>query len=184
MDVDRSGNQVFVRVPPQSPNISYDLEIKVPAKIDASVTSSAGEVTAADLQGNLDVEGGMCKIDLERIAGDISVRDAAGLVRVLEPGSGVTVNSNAGTLEFSSSRPLAGRYDLETNTGKISFDVPATSDLAVKAVSEAGKIIVSGFNGQEPLMNGIGSTFDATLGSGKGQASLQVNAGSIRIAAQ
>jgi hypothetical protein len=31
-------------------------------------------------------------------------------------------------------------------------------------------------------MNGIGSTFDATLGSGTGQASLQVDTGSIRIA--
>lgn len=184
VEVDRSSNQIFVRVPPQSPNISYDLEIKVPAKIDTSVTSSAGEVTAVDLQRNLDVEGCMCKIDLERIAGNISVRDAAGLVRVLEPGGDVTVNSNTGILEFSSIHPLIGRYDLETSTGKISFDIPATSDLAIKAVSNAGKIIVSGFNGQAPLMNGIGSTFDTMLGSGKGQASLQVNAGSIKMAAQ
>jgi hypothetical protein len=183
VEVDRSGNQVLVRVPSLSPNISYDLEIKVPVKMDANVTSSAGAVTAADLQGDLDVEGGMGKIDLERIAGNISVREAAGLVRVLEPGSNVTINSNAGSLEFSSNHPLAGRYDLETNTGKISFDIPAVSDLAVKAASDTGKIIVSGFDGQEPLMNGTGSTFDATLGSGKGQASLQVNAGSIRIAA-
>jgi hypothetical protein len=79
---------------------------------------------------------------------------------------------------------LAGRYDLETSTGKLSFDIPATSNLSIKAVSNAGKIIVSGFNGQAPLMNGMGSTFDTVLGSGKGQASLQVNAGSIKMAAQ
>jgi DUF4097 and DUF4098 domain-containing protein YvlB len=140
-------------------------------------------VTAVDLQDNLNVEGDLGKIDLERIAGNISVRNAAGLVRILEPGGDVTVNSNAGALEFSANRPLSGSYDLETNTGKISFDIPATSDLAVNAASDAGKILVSGLAGQGPLLNGIGSSFEVTLGSGKGQANLRVNAGSIDITA-
>ena len=183
VEVDRSGNKILVRAPSPTPNISYDLAITVPAKINAQVTSYAGAVSAADIQDNLDVEGDMDKIDLERIAGNISVRNAAGLVRILEPGGDVTVNSNAGALEFSASHPLAGSYDLETNTGKISFDIPATSDLAVKAASDTGKILVSGFAG-EPMRNRIGSSFEATLGSGKGQASLRVNAGSIEIAAR
>jgi hypothetical protein len=93
------------------------------------------------------------------------------------------VASPPGILEFSSSHPLAGKYDLDASTGKIGFDIPAASDLTIKAVSDAGKISVSGFDWQEPLMKGIGSTFDATLGSGTGQAILQVDTGSIRIAA-
>ncbi len=191
VEVEQSGNQIFVRVPSPSPpvalgspnNISYDLEIKVPSKIDASLTSSAGEVTASDLQGNIDVRINAGKVELNRIGGNITVQSETGLVQIADPGGDVTSGIGSGMLEFSSSHPLAGKYNLDDSTGKISFDIPAVSDLAVKAASDAGKISVSGFGGQEPLMNGIVSTFDATLGSGTGQASLQVNTGSIRIAA-
>jgi hypothetical protein len=191
VDVEQIGNQIFVRVPSQSPlvalgslsNISYDLEIKAPSKIDASLTSSAGVVTASDLQGNIDVRANAGKVELNGIGGNIAVQSETGLVQIVDPGCDVTSGIGSGILDLSSSHLLAGKYDLDDSTGKISFDIPAASDLTIKAVSDAGKISVSGFDAQKPLMNGIGSTFDATLGSGKGQASLQVDTGSIRIAA-
>jgi hypothetical protein len=98
VDVEQIGNQIFVRVPSPSSlvtlgslnSISYDLEIKTPATIDASLTSSAGAVTASDLQDNLDVRAKAGKVELNRIGGNIAVQSETGLVQIIDPGGDVT----------------------------------------------------------------------------------------------
>ena len=184
VEVTRSGNQIFVRVPANSLNsISYDLEIKAPPKLDASITSNTGAVFASDLQGSLEIRANTGKVDLERIGGNIHLQNDTGSVRILDPGGDVTAKTGSGSLAFSARQGVSGKYDLEAGTGKISFDVPATSDLAINASSDTGSISVSGLNGGEPGRKGIGNTFAAKLGNGKGLANLWVGTGTIRIGA-
>lgn len=184
VEVTRSGNQIFVRVPASSLNsISYDLEIKVPPKLDASITSITGAVFASDLQGGLEIRANTGKVDLKRIGGNVSVINDTGLIRILEPGGDVTAKTRSGSLDCSARRPLAGKYDLKANTGKIRFSLPVASDLAIRASSDAGRISVSGFGGNKTDRDGVGGSFDGKLGSGKGQALLQVDTGSIVITA-
>lgn len=184
VEVKRSGNEVFVRTLNGGlDNISFDLEVGVPAKLDAVIYSQAGYVSASDLQGGLDIRANTGRVELKRIGGNIDVQNDTGSVRVLDPGGDVAVKTESGSLTLSASRPLSGNYDLAAGAGKISFDVPAASDLAIKASSETGSISTSGFNDGESARKGIGDTFGAKLGNGEGLANLRVDTGTIKIRA-
>lgn len=181
----RSGSEITVAAPDTGFDrlVSYDLEIMAPPGLDTSVANALGEVAARDLQSNLEITGGG-RIVLQRVAGNLTVRNQSGSIEITEPGGDVTASAGLGTIIVTASRPLSGSYKLDCDSGRIEFELPAESDLALSAATDLGRVSVSGLPGSDSLEEGGGaSEYGATLGSGKGRADLRVETGSIEISA-
>lgn len=179
----RSGSEITVTPPDTgfAKAVSYDLEIMAPPGLDARVSNALGAVTGRDLQSNLEITG-VGRIVLERVAGNLTVKNQNGSTEIAEPGGDVTVSSGLGRIAVTAKHPLSGRYKLDCDSGQIDFQLPAESDLVLNATADLGKVSVSGLPGSDSLEEGgRHSNYSATLGSGKGRADLHVKTGSIEI---
>lgn len=182
----RQEGGVLIMVPEDtnqaSRQVLTDLKVMVPGHIDVLVDSAIGRVIAENLEINLKVNGGVGSVELSRIGGNIEVVNNTGQIKVADPGSNITATTNTGSLEVSSASPLAGNYDLQSNTGRVNLTLPKDSDLAIRAESRTGRVSVQGLpdgGGQ----GGPGDQYSHTLGSGKGTADLRVGTGAIKITA-
>lgn len=184
-EIGRNGSRVFVRVPAADSgrrNVVTDLEVAVPAGIDVRVESGISRVAAENINNNLSVIGNTGTVELKQIGGNLIVENNTGRIVVYEPGGDVRAKTNTGTVEVSSTRPLAGKYDLQSSTGMVRLELPGNSDLAIDAEARTGRVSSEGLpdgnftKGRQP-----GDSFNYTLGAGKGRAVLRAGTGAVQI---
>ncbi len=180
--VKKEGNQVSVWVPEtgDAGNIAIEFEITVPPQVNVKVASGVGRLTAEGMNNNLLLEGTTGSIEVIKIKGNLEIENNTGRIEVYEPGGDLVAKNNTGSIEVKSDIPLTGKYELKSNTGRVSLEMPKDSSLALDAKSQTGSISLDGIAGE---VEGKGPTkkFNYTLGTGKGQAKLEVGTGSITI---
>ena len=104
--------------------IKLRFEITLPKSYNAKVSSSGGDISLNDLNGNA---------DLHSSGGDVKVQNISGNTVVSTSGGDITINNNSGNL------------DLNTSGG----DIKTTGfNGNVSATSSGGDIILEGSNGQ------------------------------------
>lgn len=186
-EVKRVERRVLVTVPDQQKysgrNVATDLAVEIPAGVEVRIDSGTGRVTAENLKNNLTVNGTTGTIEVRNIGGNVEVRNNTGRVEVIEPGGDLLAETNTGSLEVTSGRPLTGKYQLKSNTGRVSLELPKESDLFINAQSRTGRVSVNGLRDNRETRNprGPSDQFNYKLGAGKGQADIQVGTGAISI---
>ena len=116
-------------------------------------------------------------INIKKLTEKIDASTDMGRIYIENPGKDVTATARMSKIELTSATPLNNRYYLNTNSGKILFHLPGTSDLIVKANTRRGNI--SGLQSALISKNPGNSSGKLTLGSGKGTARL--TAGNCQI---
>jgi DUF4097 and DUF4098 domain-containing protein YvlB len=105
-----------------------------------TISAAAGDVTVAGFNGE--------RLDIEALAGRVSVTDASATVLVESVNSGVrlerirsasvTARSTNGDIEWIGAIPTDGRYEFESHNGNILLRVPATLDARLRVSSFTG----------------------------------------------
>jgi len=186
-EIKRDGSRVSVRIPETEEwlenNLLIHLEVSIPSGVQVDVKNDTGRVKAENMRADLTIAGSMGTIELQEISGNIEVVSETGRVRVFEPGGDLVARTNTGSIEVSSERPLSGKYELKSNTGMVNLQLPEESDLVINAECRTGGVSVVGLP-DETNKTGPGDAFRYQLGSGQGQANLEVGTGAIKITAR
>lgn len=157
-----------------------DLQVTVPDGVDVRIESGTGRVIAENMDINLVVTGTTGTIELNEIAGNIEASNNTGRLVIANPGGNVLAETNTGSIEMSSSRSLADKYNLKSNTGRITLEMPQESDIVISAKSGTGRVSVHGLP-ENTNRSGPSDEYNHKLGTGQGQANLEVGTGAINI---
>jgi len=183
-EIKREENRVIVQMPENGNTgdryLVIDMEIAVPVGVNVRVDSGTGRVYAEKMDQNMIIVGNTGTIELRAIGGDVEIRNNTGRVEVFEPGGDLLAETNTGSIEVTSDRPLTGKYQLKSNTGLVSLQLPKESDLLIAAESRTGKVTLEGLSGNLEK-EGLGNKYSYKLGAGKGLADLRVGTGAINI---
>jgi len=183
-EVKRNGSQIIIDMPETVNYWGYaaDLNIYVPSGVDVRVKSGTGRVTGENIKCNLAVSGNTGSVELKQVSGNIDVENKTGRVEMSEPGGNVRVKTGFGSVMVSSTRILNGIYELESDTGRVSLQLPKDSDLVIDARTHNGRISIGGLpEGGIARDRQPGESFKYTLGAGKGRVFLRTGTGAILI---
>ena len=158
--------------------LQTSLDIQVPTGVTVQVAGNVGRVEATGLGGRLKVNTGVGSIKLDKIQGDIDAESGTGRIELTDPGANVKLKTNLGRVDFKSNLLLNKNYELSSNTGSITMELPGVSDLTLDARADLGSVHVAGDN--IPLPRDKRSAH-LILGSGSGKADLSVKTGSVSI---
>ncbi len=186
-EIKREGDRVLIQMP-ETQNwsermLAVDLEVAVPVGVKVNVDSGTGRVFAENMEQDLVLVANTGTIEAENLRGKVEIRNNTGRIQVVDPGGDLIAETNTGSIEVSSTRPLSGKYQLISSTGRITLELPRESDLSITAESRTGNVDLEGLP-ENSERDGMGSRYTNKLGAGKGSAELRVGTGSISITAR
>jgi DUF4097 and DUF4098 domain-containing protein YvlB len=138
-----------------------DYEILLPAGASVTLHSTTGNLQAANLQGDVTVEGANAAVDVREISdahvhiktlngpvtltnirdGHVEITSVSGDVLMTSVnGPLVQVNSNSGKIRYDGEFGGGGEYYLTSHTGDIEATAPSYASIDVIARSEQGKV--------------------------------------------
>ncbi|HYE57109.1 MAG TPA: DUF4097 family beta strand repeat-containing protein, partial [Rhodothermales bacterium] len=140
--VEQRGGDVYVRGhftdPDRRERRGDDYRVRyrivVPRAFDATIRTSIGDVTVADLQGDLDVESAAASLQLGHIGGRVTAATSAGSIRLESAGGDTRIQTSAGGVEVGHVR---GDLDVRTSAGSI---LAEAVDGDFRAYTSAGNI--------------------------------------------
>ena len=130
VDVQQTGNRVQVlatgltgrNIQGRSPKV--DIKITVPAGTSVDISSRVGEVSVTGTQGDLAISADV---------GEVKVRKVS-------PAKSLRINSRVGSVEFSGALMPRVDYEITTDVGKISLELPRDSAFILDARSDIGDV--------------------------------------------
>ncbi|MFH1570241.1 MAG: hypothetical protein ABIL09_19775 [Gemmatimonadota bacterium] len=107
----------------------------------ARVESQFGTVTAADVAGDLDIEGSSARIAVDGVGGAVDIRDSFQLVEIRGSAGPVKVQTS-GPITVAGIRqiPAGSQWLLATRFNPVTLVLPATADVTVRAFSQFGPV--------------------------------------------
>ncbi len=186
-EIKREADRITIQMP-EPKNLagrllSLDLEVAVPAGVMVNVDSGTGRLSAENMEQDLVLVANTGTIETKNLRGKVEIRNNTGRIQVDDPGGDLIAETNTGSIEVTSTRPLSGKYQLISSTGRIALELPKESDLNITAESQTGNVDLRGLP-ENSVRDGMGSRYNNKLGAGKGTAELRVGTGSISITAR
>ncbi len=175
---------------------SIDYDITVPTSIDVEVQNGSGQVTLADVNGNIDARTGSGSIDGSSLAGTVSLSTGSGNIKASHLKEHALLSTGSGSIDLEGAN---GDINAQTGSGGIDGSNLAGS---IQLATGSGSITVTNTDGQLQLSTGSGSitannahltdhsalethsggiNFSGTL-EPHGSYSMQANSGSIDVA--
>jgi hypothetical protein len=111
------GDQVRVRTSGRGLEAHADLRIEVPEGRDIRVFLAVGETTARGLRGDVALDSGSGRIDVEDIVGDVSVDTGSGAVTVAAVQGEVSIDTGSGSVEVEGVRGAV--LTVDTGSGSV-----------------------------------------------------------------
>jgi hypothetical protein len=137
-------------------NLRINVIVSVPARYGVDFTTGAGNVTIADVAGDVEGKTGAGSIELGRIDGDVHIRSGSGNIDIAGVTGSLEVSSGAGNMTLGS---VNGELDATTGAGNI--DVYLTEQPRTDSNVESGAGNVTVF-----LASGVGVDVDARASVG------------------
>jgi len=185
--VTRDGQILRISVPGRQgideDHFRVDLTVKVPSGLPLEASSDLGKIICKDLDNDVKVATKLGALELENIIGGIDAKTHGGEIEIINPKGDVLVESGLGKVSIISQEAASGRYSLKSNLGSVTFCVHQDSNLTVNANTGVGDINVSAPSAVNVTTTRSGPSQEVHfgLGEGKGNADLQVNAGTVEI---
>ncbi len=132
----RGGDQVRVRTSGRGLEAHADLRIEVPEGHDIRVFVAVGETMARGLRGDVDLDSGSGRIDVEDIVGDLSVDTGSGSVTVAGVVGEVSIDTGSGSVDVEGVRGPV----LTVDTGSGSVDVMDVEADVVEVDTGSGSV--------------------------------------------
>jgi hypothetical protein len=160
VDVQDVGNDVRVRtVQPQDTggrNYIVDYTVTLPKHLKVGVINIGGIIT------------------LDAIDNDVVVINTGGNVTVTNIAGSALIALLSGTIDAEITLPLNGTIDLNTLTGDINLEIPASTSAQFSASVKIGNITVSNLVFQTLITN-TSTALSGTLGAGQGTITLEAD---------
>src|SRR5690606_14774828 len=119
--------------------LKIKMVIDVPREFNVAITTGAGNVSVADLRGDLDIRSGAGNITFDDIEGRVEVNSGSGNVNSGHVTGSVEINTGAGNIVLASVR---GAVDAATGAGDIRAHITDQPELGSELTSGAGNITV------------------------------------------
>jgi hypothetical protein len=132
----RGGDEVRVRTSGRGLEAHADLRIEVPEGRDIRVFLAVGETMARGLRGDVGLDSGSGRIDVEDIVGDLSVDTGSGSVSVAGVEGEVTIHTGSGSVEVEGVRGAV----LTVDTGSGTVDATGIEAEMVEVDTGSGSV--------------------------------------------
>ena len=116
------------------PNVQVSFVVSVPARYNAKLNTSGGNVGVGDLDGKLNVHTSGGNIELGKIKGDLDAHTSGGDVRLVEGAGSVKLATSGGNISV---QRAAGVTDLKTSGGDIRI---GAADNLIRASTSGGNV--------------------------------------------
>ncbi len=165
---------------------SVSVEVLVPNKTDAVLTTHNGAIRVSDINGRVQADSHNGAIRLENVTGDVRFESHNGGVTLMRVGGGVDGSSHNGgvEVELTGSGSSGRRVQIESHNGAVNLSVPSSYSAHVITDSRNGRL-----SSDFPITargriarDGNDATREFDLGSG-GSASIRIATrnGGIRL---
>lgn len=155
-----SGNRVTVRGSGNGLEMWADVTVEVPAGRTLTLRHGVGEVTAADLRADLDLETNVGGIGVERLVGDLRADTGSGNVRATDVEGDLDVDTGSGDVELRDC--VADLAKVDTGSGEVEVSGLRCSTLDIDTGS--GGVTATGVAADE-----------AKIDTGSGQVTLRLD---------
>ena len=132
----RGGDEVRVRTSGRGLEAHADLRIEVPEGRDIRVFLAVGETMARGLRGDVNLDSGSGRIDVEDIVGDLSVDTGSGGVSVADVEGEVTIDTGSGSVDVERVRGAV----LSVDTGSGTVDATGIEADVVEVDTGSGSV--------------------------------------------
>lgn len=155
--------------------------------------SGAKEIELDSVSGDIDIAGKAGRAHVETVSGNIRARGLGGQLK-FETVSGdvdadnasyreITAGTVSGDIELRGTPADGARIEVETMSGNLRLRLPADASTRISASTFSGRIR-SDFGKVTEPEHGPGSSLDATVGAGAGQAKIETFSGDVDIRKQ
>jgi hypothetical protein len=146
VDVEKHGDVVRVALEPQRPlawlsGWECHVDIYVPRNVRAHIQTSAGSITARDLEGcELGIKANAGKIDLTNVHGLLHLAADAGSVTGRDVGGHLDVETQAGSVRLDVTELRPGEHRIRATMGSVRLDLARGLDVCVETRTTLGSI--------------------------------------------
>lgn len=168
VSVEKTGDGLFVDTdqPSDSAGREYtvDYVISIPDSSIVNCSNVAGVITVRNIEGAVSVVNTAGEIILDGLSGNTNL------------------NVTAGNITGSASLPVDGTMAMSVTSGNITLTIPRSTSASFLATVTTGNITVSNLTLSNEVVTP--TTVSGTLGTGQGEITLNVVAGSIVVAGE
>jgi DUF4097 and DUF4098 domain-containing protein YvlB len=157
---------------------------------DVRIDADSPKVDVNAVSGRVQLSGTMGKTNVQTVSGDIvapQVREGGDLETVSGqirlsggPYASVTMNTVSGDIEVKGGLAGNGRIEIDSVSGDVSMDLPASLSAQMRVSTFSGSIH-SAFGTVVEKRHGPGSSLDSTVGGGNGRIEVQTFSGDVRL---
>lgn len=158
--------------------------LTIPESVELKFKSGSGDLDAANMKLNLDINTGSGSITLSKVTGEITATTGSGDVELMDFDGMIEASTGSGTARVANSK---GEIRLSCGSGNIRL---ADSQAEFKASSGSGSVMArnlllqgssrfSSGSGDAEVILGGAPKFDISVGSGSGNATLDFNGNAI-----
>ena len=157
---------------------------------DVSIDADSPKVEVNTVSGRVKLSGKMQQANVQTVSGDI-VAPQVGQSSDLETVSGqihlaggpftrVSMNTVSGDIDVAGGLAASGRLEVDSVSGDVTLDLPASLDAQIHASTFSGSID-SAFGTVVQKRHGPGSSLNSTVGSGDGRIQVQTFSGDVNL---
>ncbi|NPV89388.1 MAG: DUF4097 family beta strand repeat protein [Firmicutes bacterium] len=141
------------------------------------IENQNGEVTASEIRGKVAVRNSNGNVHLQNVTGDAALRTELGMIDINGFQGSLLAESNQGTINVRTDKPVTENWDLKTSMGSIEARIPEDSSVVLEASTQSGSI-----NGSSRLnWQSQNGKKVSRLGDGQGTIRMSVHRGSINV---
>ena len=173
-----SGQRVTVRGSGNGMEMWADVIVEVPAGRTLTLRHGVGEVTAADLQADLDLETDVGVIRVDHLRGDLRADTGSGDVRASDVEGDVDVDTGSGKVELRDCQATTAKVD----TGSGGVEVAGLSCASLSIDTGSGSVSATGVATDEAIIDtGSGNVEFRLDRMGGGRFVVDTGSGSIEM---
>ncbi len=163
LGTDQNGDHIDIGTRPVSDNVSpddlrVDYQVNVPENSELQIHSDSGQVSVANVLGDMNIESVASGVDLQDVAGYLTVKTVAGSFSCVRCAGRIEANSISGNFKFVGTR--SKHVHAQTSTGNILYAGEFLPD---------GEYRLKNYSGVIELQFASGDSFDLTATSLKGK---------------
>ena len=102
-----------------SPEISIDLDIIVPQKMNIEIDDSSGPLKITDIDGSLQIDDGSGSIFISNIGDDIEIDDGSGNLEISDVKGDIHIDDGSGIINIDG---VAGNVSIDDGSGSIKIN--------------------------------------------------------------